>query len=158
RHRFRAQGVSGGCAAVCDCRRARAQRRLRGVLRRARHLEDAGLVPHRRRAAVSPSARKDRRRDHPVVVCAGLPAHARIRSHRAEAEQAMNVFLFCLIITLALLLAEPLWVLIGGATVSAYFIWGGAAGINAFDGMMERIRGLVNQQVLLAIPFFLVSG
>ena len=70
----------------------------------------------------------------------------------------MTTLLFCLILAAAILLAEPLWVLIGGATVASYFLWGGASGINAFDGMMERIRGLVNQQVLLAIPFFLVSG
>ena len=70
----------------------------------------------------------------------------------------MITLLFCLLLVVLLLLAEPLWVLLGAATLAAYVLWGDARSFNDLDGMLERIRGLVNQQVLLAIPFFLISG
>ncbi|HJZ87243.1 MAG TPA: hypothetical protein VKN99_18845, partial [Polyangia bacterium] len=69
----------------------------------------------------------------------------------------MITLLFCLLLVVLLLLAEPLWVLLGAATLAAYVLWGDARSFNDLDGMLERIRGLVNQQVLLAIPFFLIS-
>src|SRR5206468_351381 len=57
-----------------------------------------------------------------------------------------------------LLLGEPLFLLIGGSAVLAFVIYGGVRDLSQLTPLIERIRSLADQQTLLAIPFFMLSG
>ncbi len=56
------------------------------------------------------------------------------------------------------LLGEPLYVVIGVVTSMCLFAIGEATDLNAFTMLIEEIRELADKEVLLAIPFFVVSG
>ena len=67
------------------------------------------------------------------------------------------VWLYSSAILIALLLGAPLFILIGGSAILAFVMFEGAnfAGLSP---VAEQIRGLADQQTLLAIPFFMLSG
>jgi tripartite ATP-independent transporter DctM subunit len=66
-------------------------------------------------------------------------------------------WLYSSAILVALLLGAPLFLLIGGAAILAFVMFehSGFAGLSP---VAEQIRGLADQQTLLAIPFFMLSG
>jgi C4-dicarboxylate transporter DctM subunit len=56
------------------------------------------------------------------------------------------------------LLGEPLFVLIGVATVICLVLYAGFDNISQFSVLIERIRSLADSPPLLAIPLFIMSG
>ncbi len=54
-------------------------------------------------------------------------------------------------------LGVPIFVLLGMVAVLCFFLWGGLTSINDLT-LIERVRGLADNQALLAIPFFIMSG
>jgi C4-dicarboxylate transporter DctM subunit len=56
------------------------------------------------------------------------------------------------------LLGEPLFVLIGVATVLCLILYAGFDDISQFSVLIERIRSLADSPPLLAIPLFIMSG
>ncbi len=56
------------------------------------------------------------------------------------------------------LLGEPLFVLIGAATVLCLVLYAGFTDITQFSVLIERIRSLADSPPLLAIPLFIMSG
>jgi len=64
-----------------------------------------------------------------------------------------------LLLAVLLFIGEPLYMILGAATVSCFFLWEeGYGSLADLTGMAERIRGLADTQALLAIPFFMLSG
>ena len=57
-----------------------------------------------------------------------------------------------------MLLAEPLFVVLGGMTVAAFLLWGGRTEVSQFSILIERIVSIADNEALLAIPFFILSG
>src|SRR5689334_19401846 len=70
----------------------------------------------------------------------------------------MSGLLFSLLLATALLLGEPLFLLIGGSAVLCFLLFGDARHLADLRPLIERIRSLADQQTLLAIPFFMLSG
>ena len=54
-------------------------------------------------------------------------------------------------------LGAPIFVLLGVVAVLCFFLWGGLTSIHELT-LIERVRGLADNQALLAIPFFIMSG
>ena len=54
-------------------------------------------------------------------------------------------------------LGLPMFVLLGIVAVLCFFLWGGLSSVNDLT-LIERVRGLADNQALLAIPFFIMSG
>ncbi len=54
-------------------------------------------------------------------------------------------------------LGLPMFVLLGIVAVLCFFLWGGLTSFNDLT-LIERVRGLADNQALLAIPFFIMSG
>jgi len=66
--------------------------------------------------------------------------------------------IFCLLLFLLLIIGEPLFLLIGASAVLCFVLFGGVTFGNLASAVLERIRSLADQQTLLAIPFFMLSG
>lgn len=62
------------------------------------------------------------------------------------------------LLALLLILGEPLFLLIGAATVLSFVLVAGTDVVDLASSLLERIRSLADQQTLLAIPFFMLSG
>ncbi len=62
------------------------------------------------------------------------------------------------VLLLLVLLGEPLYVVIGMVTAMCLFAIGEATTLEQFTMLIEEIRELADKEVLLAIPFFVVSG
>jgi len=58
----------------------------------------------------------------------------------------------------AALLAEPLFVVLGFVCVVCFVLWGDVKSPAEFSILVERIRSLADNQALLAVPFFIMSG
>lgn len=56
------------------------------------------------------------------------------------------------------LLGAPLFVVITAATVMCFALWAGFSELNQFGVLIERIRTLSDNALLLAIPLFMMSG
>lgn len=56
-----------------------------------------------------------------------------------------------------LLVAAPLFVIIGAVTVAGYLLWGDVGGPMQVE-LIEKLRELTDKPPLLAIPFFVLSG
>jgi C4-dicarboxylate transporter DctM subunit len=63
-----------------------------------------------------------------------------------------------LLIVVMILLGEPLYVLIGSLTMYLLFVGGVFTEFRLLTSIIEQTRGLADQPVLLAIPFFVISG
>lgn len=63
-----------------------------------------------------------------------------------------------LIIAIVVLLGEPLYVLIGGIAAYLLLASGEVAGFSGLTGIVELTRKLSDNEILLAIPFFVISG
>jgi C4-dicarboxylate transporter, DctM subunit len=68
------------------------------------------------------------------------------------------IWLFVLILLTLILLGEPLFLLIGGSAVLSFVMFGHLGFHDLASALLERIRSLADQQTLLAIPFFMLSG
>ncbi|MSP61867.1 MAG: TRAP transporter large permease subunit [Myxococcales bacterium] len=68
------------------------------------------------------------------------------------------ILLFCAILVCLLLLGEPLYLLIGGSAILCFLMFSHLGFGELASPLLERIRSLADQQVLLAIPFFMLSG
>jgi tripartite ATP-independent transporter DctM subunit len=66
-------------------------------------------------------------------------------------------WLYSAILLVLLLLGAPLFLLIGGSAILAFIMFEGAS-FAGLSPVAEQIRGLADQQTLLAIPFFMLSG
>lgn len=62
------------------------------------------------------------------------------------------------IIVIMIVLGEPLYVLIGSLTMYLLFVGGIFTEFRLLTSIIEQTRGLADQPVLLAIPFFVISG
>ncbi|UJR84995.1 TRAP transporter large permease subunit [Sandaracinus amylolyticus] len=62
------------------------------------------------------------------------------------------------VILAGVLLAEPLFVVLGAMTVVAFLLWGGRTEASQFSILIERIVSIADNEALLAIPFFILSG
>ncbi len=62
------------------------------------------------------------------------------------------------LIVIMILLGEPLYVLIGSLTMYLLFVGGVFTEFRLLTSIIEQTRGLADQPVLLAIPFFVISG
>ncbi len=58
----------------------------------------------------------------------------------------------------AALLGVPLFAIIGIATIVCYFLWGGVTELSSLTNLVERIRTLADNDTLLAVPLFMMSG
>ncbi|MBI2895278.1 MAG: TRAP transporter large permease subunit [Deltaproteobacteria bacterium] len=58
----------------------------------------------------------------------------------------------------AVLLAEPLFVVLGLVTVVSFLLWSDISGPSEFSILIERIVSLADNRALLAIPLFIMSG
>ena len=67
-------------------------------------------------------------------------------------------FTLAALILAGALLGAPLYVLIGLATVAAFFLWSGFREVEQLSVIMEAIRSLVDTPLLIAIPLFIMSG
>ena len=56
------------------------------------------------------------------------------------------------------LLGVPLFALIGIVTVAGFFLYKDYTDIARYSPMVERMRGLIDQKTLIAIPLFIMSG
>jgi C4-dicarboxylate transporter DctM subunit len=56
------------------------------------------------------------------------------------------------------LLAEPLFVVLGSVTIACMLLWGNASTLQDFSTLVERMSSLADNQALLAIPLFIMSG
>jgi C4-dicarboxylate transporter DctM subunit len=56
------------------------------------------------------------------------------------------------------LFGVPLFALIGILTVACFFLFSGYVDVREYTRLIERIRSLADQDVLLAIPLFIMSG
>ena len=63
-----------------------------------------------------------------------------------------------LLIVVMIALGEPLYVLIGSLTMYLLFVGGIFDEFRLLTSIVEQTRGLADQPVLLAIPFFVISG
>jgi len=68
------------------------------------------------------------------------------------------VFGLILILILVIALGEPLYVLIGGVAAFLLLASGEVAGFSDLTQIIEMTRKLSDNEVLLAIPFFVISG
>ena len=66
--------------------------------------------------------------------------------------------LFFLLLLLLIALGEPLYLLIGGSAVLCFILFSHLGFGELASPLLERIRSLADQQTLLAIPFFMLSG
>jgi C4-dicarboxylate transporter DctM subunit len=66
--------------------------------------------------------------------------------------------LFGGLLVVLLLLGTPLFLLIGGSAVLCFVLFAGTGFSDLASSLLERIRSLADQQTLLAIPFFMLSG
>ncbi|MDQ3032621.1 MAG: TRAP transporter large permease subunit [Myxococcota bacterium] len=62
------------------------------------------------------------------------------------------------VILAGMLLAEPLFVVLGGLTVVAFLLWTQRDELWEFSILIERIVTIADNEALLAIPFFILSG
>lgn len=62
------------------------------------------------------------------------------------------------LIVIMIVLGEPLYVLIGSLTMYLLFVGGIFDDFTLLTAIIEQTRGLADQPVLLAIPFFVISG
>jgi C4-dicarboxylate transporter DctM subunit len=62
------------------------------------------------------------------------------------------------LIVLMIVLGVPLYVLIGSITIYLLFVGGVFTEFRLLTAIIEQTRGLADQTVLLAIPFFVISG
>ncbi|HEY8426863.1 MAG TPA: TRAP transporter large permease [Sandaracinaceae bacterium] len=56
------------------------------------------------------------------------------------------------------MLGVPLFGIIGIATVLCYLLWGGVEDVADLRNLVERIRTLADNETLLAVPLFMMSG
>jgi C4-dicarboxylate transporter DctM subunit len=70
----------------------------------------------------------------------------------------MTAALFVGALALLLVLGEPLFLLLGGSAVLCFVLFGDVRRLSDLTPMVERIRSLADQQTLLAIPLFMLSG
>jgi C4-dicarboxylate transporter DctM subunit len=56
------------------------------------------------------------------------------------------------------LLAEPLFVVLGSVTIACMLLWGDVTTLQQFSTLVERMSSLADNQALLAIPLFIMSG
>jgi C4-dicarboxylate transporter DctM subunit len=56
------------------------------------------------------------------------------------------------------MLGTPLFVIIGVATVLCFVLWSDVTDLAGLSVLIERIRGLADAKVLLAVPFFIMAG
>lgn len=56
------------------------------------------------------------------------------------------------------LLGVPLFAIIGIVTILCYAFWGDLESVASLTRLIERIRGLGDQETLLAVPLFMMSG
>ncbi len=77
-----------------------------------------------------------------------------------EESELPGYFWFGLIaiIVLMILLGEPLFILIGSITMYLLIVGGVFTEFRFLTAIIEQTRGLADQPVLLAIPFFVISG
>lgn len=61
------------------------------------------------------------------------------------------------VITCALL-GVPLFALIGLVTILCFTVYTGYSEVTQFSPMVERMRGLIDQKTLVAVPLFIMSG
>jgi C4-dicarboxylate transporter DctM subunit len=63
------------------------------------------------------------------------------------------------VILFGMLLAEPLFVVLGLVTITCFLLWGDIAALDDFKTIfVERMRGTADNKALLAIPLFIMSG
>jgi C4-dicarboxylate transporter DctM subunit len=58
----------------------------------------------------------------------------------------------------AMLLGEPLFVVLGIVTLLCFTLWGGRTELSQFSILIERIVSIADNDALLAIPLFILSG
>ncbi|MFW5875095.1 MAG: TRAP transporter large permease subunit [Myxococcota bacterium] len=66
--------------------------------------------------------------------------------------------LLAAIILACAILGTPLFVIIGLATILCFVLWAGYTELSQLTNLIERIRTLADNQTLLAIPLFIMSG
>src|SRR4030095_4036455 len=118
--------------------------------------------------------RLDRGPRHPVVVrddLAALADHREAdprRRDRCEGivavggrqgdRRALMLTIYIVSLLICLLLGAPLYMLIGGSAVLCFVLFSGKGFVGLASPVVEQIRSLADQQTLLAIPFFMLSG
>lgn len=89
------------------------------------------------------------------------PSEAEGAGEEEPADEGMSIWFYLGIIAIIvgmIVLGAPLYVLIGSLTMYLLFVGGIFDDFALLTSIIEQTRGLSDQTVLLAIPFFVISG
>ncbi|RMG20527.1 MAG: TRAP transporter large permease, partial [Deltaproteobacteria bacterium] len=93
------------------------------------------------------------------LVALGLALATASPAHAAEAGGGGGVLLVVAAVVGLILLGEPLFVIIGVLATLCFFLWGeGYDHYEAYQIFVVKMANLTTKNVLLAIPFFVISG
>ncbi|MDF1564943.1 MAG: TRAP transporter large permease [Deltaproteobacteria bacterium] len=94
-----------------------------------------------------------------AVVLAAMALQAALADDGGESASLGPVFLIFAAVAAAIALGEPLFVIIGVIAALCFLLWGdGYDEFDAYQIFVVKIANLTKKNVLLAIPFFMISG